>query len=32
MKAWISAFITRHIIATDPNPGYSTWDKKDGLK
>ena len=28
----IRTFITRHIIAPDPNPGYSDWDKKDGLR
>ena len=31
MRARIIAWITRHIIATDPNPEYSRLDRLDGL-
>jgi len=32
MKSWLASFITRHIIANDPNPQYSRLDRMDGHK
>jgi hypothetical protein len=32
MKARIQQFITRHLIATDPDPQPSRLDRMDGIK
>jgi len=31
MKAWIRAFVARHLIADDPNPTPSRLDAPDAL-
>jgi len=31
MKAWLRAFVTRHLIADDPSPSPSRLDAPDAL-
>jgi hypothetical protein len=31
MRTWFRTAVARHLIADDPNPGYSRLDRMDGL-
>jgi hypothetical protein len=32
VRAWLRAFVERHLIAPDPHPELSRLDRMDGLR